>query len=136
LLGKVDEWNQETMDALAGRVNVTGPGVMFVVSNDGFQTYAPRVRIDGGERQRVPFGTSFRELTPGWHELRVENGTRQPWPHMGVEIAVRVPSDGHVTLLVTFVFPSQLPTVTPARGSEGAFLLRASRPMGGAGDSP
>ena len=69
----------------------------------------------------------------GWHSLRFQNGQPQPWHHDSLEIAVDVPIDGHVTLLVTGVGLGGFapPSVAPAPGSEGAVWLKGAEPPQG-----
>jgi len=135
LLAEADGRNQADLDAIAGRVDLSGQGIVFVASGE-WQAWVFRVRIDDGEPYRLPFGTSFIEMEPGLHSLSLENGQPRPWHHRGVEIAVDVPTDGHVTLLVTGVFPHHaLPIVAPAPGSEGAVWLKAPEPPRSEGDT-
>ena len=129
LLAKVDARNQVDMDAIAGRVHLSGPGVVFVTSSGEWQAWAPRVRIDEGVPHRLPFGTSFVAMDPGTHTLRFENGQPMPWHHDGVDIAVEVPADGQATLIVTGVYGSYAPPcVAPAPGSESALWLKVAEP--------
>jgi hypothetical protein len=136
LLRTADSWNQIDIDAATGRVELSGPGVVFFTSGWALHTWAPQVRIDGGERQRLPVGTRFVQMTPGWHLLRFEKHLPRPWHHAGAELAVLVPTDGQVTLFVTAVgYGYGLPTVVPASGSEGAVWLKGPEPPRGSADT-
>lgn len=118
MLAKADSRNQVVLDAAAGRVALTGPGVVFVTAPhfaDGeWREYAPCVRVDGGELQRLAFGTCGIEMASGIRRLFIASGAPLSHRH-GVDVTVDVPTDGSVTLLVTDGFlPFQAPSVAPA----------------------
>ena len=125
LLDKLDARNQAALDAVAGRVNLSGFGVVFVTAPhfvDGeWRDWVPRVRVDGGDPQRLPFGKSFIETMPGRRTLRIESGAPQLGPHDGTDVEVEVPSDGQITLhLKLEFFPYRPPEVTAAPDSADA----------------
>jgi hypothetical protein len=106
------------------------PGVVFVCSPrfaDGeSRDWAPRVRVDDGQLQRVPFGTSFIEMEPGRRHVRIESGQPRLWAHRGVDVIVDVPADGRITLFVKCgYFGHQRPTVTPGPDSVAMVWLKA-----------
>jgi hypothetical protein len=118
-LRRSDAKNQAVLDALAGRVVLDGPGVVFITAphfDDGeWSEWAPWVSVDGGDRRRLHFGKVFVMTAAGRRHLLVENGAPRLWRRAGIELIVEVPADGQVTLLVKGdLFRNQLPSVVPA----------------------
>lgn len=131
LLARADVRNQATLDAIADRVHITGPGIVFVSSphfTDGeWSAFPPRVCVDGGPPHRLPFGTSFVEMAPGQRRLRFESGAPVPWRHAGIDTIVDVPVDGTVTLSVECQFIHiAAPVVSPGEGADDALWLKVT----------
>jgi hypothetical protein len=79
-LRRADRSNQETMDALAGRIPSAGVGIVIESlswdSSSDALGYRNRVSIDGQAAVRLPFGTTFHPLAAGEHVLRFSNAGR------------------------------------------------------------
>lgn len=97
-LPKMDIHNQEVVDALLKRVRIDGSGVVIVSrwslgESGGYRERWSHLRIDGGARTRLKWGSTFRQLAPGSHCLQFGlRSFRNTW----VEVEVSVPVDGHV----------------------------------------
>jgi len=97
-LARADAHNQVLVDALLGHPHVDGPGVIIVSrwgqgASGGYREGAAAVRVDGGPRVRLLWGSTFHRLSAGTHHL--EFGWRA-LPSSWAETAVSVPSDGQV----------------------------------------
>jgi hypothetical protein len=114
-LSKLDVHNQEVVDALLGRADIAGSGVLIVSrwsqgDAGGYRERWSHLRIDDGARSRLKWGSTFHELPPGPHRLQFG---RRHLKNTWAEIAVSVPVDAHVRLeYQPAVWPWQRAVVT------------------------
>lgn len=128
----MDDGNQATLDAIDGRVDLHGPGILFVTAphftDNEWREWAPRVMVDGGEPRRIPFGTSFVAAPPGRRQVRIERGGLTNRHHRGIDLLVEVPTDGRVTLHVTAGVFADPPVVTPDSDGVGSVWVQSCGP--------
>ena len=99
-LSKIDVHNQEVVDALLGRADIAGSGILIVSrwsqgDAGGYRERWGHLRIDDGAISRLRWGSTFHELSPGAHRLQFGLRRRRgTW----AEVVVSVPVDAHVRL--------------------------------------
>ncbi len=114
-LSKIDVHNQEVVDALLGRADIAGSGILIVSrwsqgDAGGYRERWGHLRIDDDAIKRLRWGSTFHELSPGAHRLQFGLRRRRgTW----AAIVVSVPVDAHIRLeYQPAVWPWQRAVVT------------------------